>query len=566
MIDEQDETRSQDGQEQAPDAGQANALVRVSRWPGWIWAVPVAALFFVFWLGVKQWVLAAPTVSVTFGDAGGVSTGTAVRHQGVKVGEVEAVRMAPGLEDVELELSIEGRLAEHLREGARFWIVRPRLGGGLTALLAGAHVAMLPGEGAKKEQFEGLAEPPVLEPDAPGRRYVLHGRDVSGLSRDSSVMFDGMEIGRVMGIRYREDVRRADIHIFVRAQYSRLVRESTVFWKTGGLSIARGSQGVSVEVPRLSTLAGGAVAFSTPQPAIAAVAEPDTAFALHANRGVAMAQITGPRLAYSVTLPAAVGNLERGAAVELEGVAVGRVNHVELEVDADKGELRMPVTLALEPERFGIDVTAESTRAELRERLDRRLGALVGHGLRARAAGAGIVAGGSKIELVWAGEADTARLLAEQDPPGIPATGRAPGIDQAVASLGTLAGRLEDLPIEAIAGNLRRASARIAEVTDSARIDSSLDSLDTALANLERISASAERHTDPLLSSLRETATAAESVADMLTELTGDKTRRKRDLTELVTELTETARAIRRLASYLERHPEALIRGRDGGR
>jgi paraquat-inducible protein B len=37
------------------------------------------------------------------------------------------------------------------------------------------------------------------------------------------------------------------------------------------------------------------------------------------------------------------------------------------------------------------------------------------------------------------------------------------------------------------------------------------------------------------------------------------------DLTQLMKELTEAARSIRLLASYLERHPDALIRGKAGG-
>jgi len=46
----------------------------------------------------------------------------------------------------------------------------------------------------------------------------------------------------------------------------------------------------------------------------------------------------------------------------------------------------------------------------------------------------------------------------------------------------------------------------------------------------------------------------------------GQNSQFNRDLQRLLDQASDTARSVRILADYLDQHPEALIRGRDGGR
>jgi paraquat-inducible protein B len=57
----------------------------------------------------------------------------------------------------------------------------------------------------------------------------------------------------------------------------------------------------------------------------------------------------------------------------------------------------------------------------------------------------------------------------------------------------------------------------------------------------------------------------ADAALKSVNSLAGVNSQLRNDTSALMSELTSTARSIRGLASYLERHPEALIRGKSGG-
>ena len=90
--------------------------------------------------------------------------------------------------------------------------------------------------------------------------------------------------------------------------------------------------------------------------------------------------------------------------------------------------------------------------------------------------------------------------------------------------------------------------------------------------SLERLLGDIGRDLPEIVQSLRQTAGAAESALRQTeatlrsaNELVGGNSRLRYDLTELMRELTSAARSFRTFADYLERHPEALVRGKQGG-
>lgn len=70
------------------------------------------------------------------------------------------------------------------------------------------------------------------------------------------------------------------------------------------------------------------------------------------------------------------------------------------------------------------------------------------------------------------------------------------------------------------------------------------------------------RNIEPLMQSLRNTATSAESAAKAAEGLIGSSQRQNYDVAELLKELTRAAEAVRALASYLTENPDSLIKGR----
>jgi paraquat-inducible protein B len=86
--------------------------------------------------------------------------------------------------------------------------------------------------------------------------------------------------------------------------------------------------------------------------------------------------------------------------------------------------------------------------------------------------------------------------------------------------------------------------------------------LDQTLTHFDHLAAAAEPQIQPLLSSLRATVQAAQRTVEAANGELGNGASSGDDLPHLIRELTEAARSIRDLSSFLDRHPEALIRGR----
>src|SRR5690348_14112630 len=173
---------------------------RRTRWPGWVWVIPLAALAFGCWLGVKAWVGGSGDVSVRFARAEGLTAGAAVRYRGVTVGHVKEITLGDDLHHVKVVLGIDEPVSKHIGAGTQFWVEQPELAKGqIRNLMAGSSVDVEPVDGAHKTVFDGLDRPPVLSSDEPGRQFVLTADDASGLSRGAPVLFRGVEVGRVLG-------------------------------------------------------------------------------------------------------------------------------------------------------------------------------------------------------------------------------------------------------------------------------------------------------------------------------------------------------------------------------
>ena len=401
--------------------GLPEARRHTTRWPGWVWLIPLGAVLLVGWFVYQGWIVGSHEVVVRFDDAGGVSRGAPVTYKGVQVGHVDEIGLAEDLEQVELRLVLTDPLGGRLGERTQFWIERPRLAAGdLRGLMSGPHLAVRPGEGPAATVFQGLADPPPAPAGEPGRSILLTAPDASGLSAGASVTFRGVEVGRVAGVELAESARQVRIRAVVKAQHTGLVREGSVFWRAGGVSLStRG--GFDVDLPSPRMLLSGAVAFVTPEHFAGEAVGDGAEFALHAGRDAAEAAAKGTRLAYFVRFPRAVSGLSRGDPVELDGARVGRIAHVGLEVGAEGASFATPMEIELDANAFGIDLETVETRAALRERLDETLAALVRQGLRAKIASGGFLPGGKSVTLVMVDGAAPASLDSAHEPPAIPA-------------------------------------------------------------------------------------------------------------------------------------------------
>jgi paraquat-inducible protein B len=193
-----------DAPEHRPEPKRTAAKTRRSWWPGWIWAVPIAALLVVGWLGFRALAEGGRTVTVTFDQVPGVKkTDTKVVYRGVEIGQVKDIGLAPGGGRVELKLSIDKQAEPFLRAGTRFWLIgaHPSLDrlGELKDAITGPQIGLEPGGGAKAKTFRGLDEPPDDAPIGPQVPYRVRFDGPAGdLKPGAAVLLDGFRVGRVM--------------------------------------------------------------------------------------------------------------------------------------------------------------------------------------------------------------------------------------------------------------------------------------------------------------------------------------------------------------------------------
>ena len=254
----------------AEPRGTSDAVVRKRRRFSVIWLVPLVAGAVAAWLAVVTLREKGPVVTIAFATAEGLEAGkTKVRYKDVEVGAVGEVRLSDDLKDIVAVADMSKQVAPFMTSGARFWVVRPRVGAsgvsGLGTLLSGAYIELDPGqEGAQVSSFKGLDEPPPIASDVPGRRFLLHADSLGSADQGSPVHYRGLRVGQVLGHTLDDNRRTVTLEIFVDAPHDALVRDTSRFWNASGIDVSVGAGGVEVSTGSLETIIAGGIAFDTP--------------------------------------------------------------------------------------------------------------------------------------------------------------------------------------------------------------------------------------------------------------------------------------------------------------
>ena len=199
------------------ETNERQAVERSSWWPGWIWAIPIAALAIVAYLGVRQLAQSGPTVHVTFNTARGVKpSNTKVQYEGLEVGEVESVRLLKNLQHVEVSLQLEPDMAGHLGPGTRFWIAgqSPSLSdlSSLKTIVTGPYIGIDPHDGPIQPHYQGLSEAPAVKETVPGTHFILHAGKLGMVSRDTPIYYRDLPVGTVEFDRFAVERPRLRDH------------------------------------------------------------------------------------------------------------------------------------------------------------------------------------------------------------------------------------------------------------------------------------------------------------------------------------------------------------------
>jgi len=538
-----------------------------SRWPGLIWAVPIAALMIVGFLGVRALFDRGVDVVVTFTSASGVTPGdTKVIVQGVQAGHVESVRVAEDGLHVDVTLRLDPRERGALNTATQFWLVggTPSLTdlSSLKAALAGATIAMAPGVGGEPTtHFVGLPETPIVAPGTKGTRYVLESRTVGSIQPGGSIFYRGQEIGKVVKTQL-VDFEQFTLDIFIFAPFDKLVRTGSAFWIGSPLNLSLTDEGLKANLAPTSFIQG-LLQFDVPQRARdTPVATKDTTFILYGTQAAALQGDTGVPIPYEVVFTGSAGDLAEGAAVTLLGSKVGEVRSVSLVLPPSNPPYTV-ATIMLYPVQLGVTRPEKPDAQSWRDGTDAALQLLLSQGYRPKLTQSPPLIGSRAIVLALDDPSRGASLTPGIRYPQIPAATAGSDADALVSQANDILSKINQIPFAAIGANLQSLTSHIDTLAGSPKIDDSLTHLDNSLRQLDQILADIKPKIGTLATKLNQTADQAKAAAAAARGvLGGDGANQDQNLADVMRQIDQAARAIRSLADYLGRHPESLLGGK----
>ncbi|CAD6551585.1 Intermembrane transport protein PqiB [Paraburkholderia kirstenboschensis] len=508
-----------------------------------IWLVPLIAVLIGGWLAVKAIVEQGPTVTISFETGEGIEAGkTKIKFKDVDIGVVKSVALSSDHRRVVATAELTREASPLLVDDTRFWMVRPRISGGTVSgigtLLTGSFIGMDVGNSTKpRHDYRGLETPPVFASGVPGREFILKGADMGSLDVGSPIYYRRLQVGQITSYQLDPDGKGVTMHVFVNSPYDKFVRADTRFWQASGVDVSLDATGVKVNTESLVAILIGGLAFETPDDATDdAEAAVKAQFALFHNREEAMKRHDRIVDTYVLVFKESVRGLAVGAPVDFLGIVVGEVVAINTRYDPVAKQFSIPVEIHLFPERFTSRYTKGDGGPGGRLTADRQKLAqtLVEHGLRAQLRTGNLLTGQLYVAVDFFPNAPKGKLDWNANPPEMPT---APGGLQSLQeSVTSLLAKLNQIPFGGIGKGAQKTLADADSLLKQLRTDVVPQARDTlAAAQTALNSANGALQPDSALS---------QSTSDAMTEL------------------ARTASAFRSLADYLERHPEALIRGK----
>jgi len=211
-----------------------------------------------------------------------------------------------------------------------------------------------------------------------------------------------------------------------------------------------------------------------------------------------------------------VKGLNVGSHVYFRGVPIGRVEKIQL-IPNNQDKIVIPVYVRIDPR-----MTANGQMSQ--SQMENWIRELVTHGLKGKLQTQSVLTGQMTIELdFYPGYPE--RFLAKKydiddiEIPTIP------------SMFDEISHNLEKIPLSDITGNMNVL----------------LQNLNNDIPDL-----------------MRQSTAAVSSINRLANELSGPGSSTINDLNKMIRDVSEAARAVSRLSDYLERHPEALLKGKGG--
>jgi paraquat-inducible protein B len=303
-------------------------------------------------------------------------------------------------------------------------------------------------------------------------------------------------------------------------------------------------------------LSGGVTFESFPDMPNSNPAAEGRAFPLYPNRDAIREAAIVEEVPYVLYFDDSVRGLSPGAPVEFRGVRIGVVKSIHPELNLRDQTIRIAVIIAIQPDRLRGNGDVQGAQIIGDPRQQQRgamIAALVERGLRAQLQTASLITGQQMVSLEFFPDEPKKSIGREGKIPEIPTV---PSTFNEIASSATsFLNKLNELPLNVLVGDIRK----------------TIGTLDATLMEIKGLTQTVQGETRPTVAELRDTADAARKALAQaeialvnINESIGSKSDVPESLSTMLRELAAAARSIRDLADYLERHPDALVKGKSG--
>jgi paraquat-inducible protein B len=487
-----------------------------------VWVIPIVAAVAGVWIAVTKILEKGPEITIVFSSADGLEANkTKIEYDGLSIGTLTGIRFAEDHKHVIATAEMSPKTKDFLVKDMKFWVVKPRMSGlnitGLGTLISGYYIGVQLGESKESERNFTALESPPLTGDIPGRIFMLKTTELGSLGEGTPIFFRQLQAGQVVSYELDKSGGFLNVKIFVQSPYDQYVTPDTRFWQASGIDVSLTAAGLHVQTESVMSILAGGIAFETPvtdSPLLPADA--GITFNLFDDRTDAFKPPVNDPHTYLLVFKQSVRGLTVGAPVELGGIPIGQVVQINPQFDAKTMEFTVPVTVTVDPARYGVKFIGASTNEDALATHKKVIATLVARGLRAQLKTGNLLSGSLFVALDFSPDAPPVTLDWSQTPVQLP--------------------------------------------TKSGQLDAVEDSVADLLKNLNKTMT----NLDATVAGVRGTLTNADNLLNSANQLIEPNSVLDSELNNMLMQGGDAARSLRVLMDYLERHPEALIRGKTG--
>ncbi len=500
-----------------------------------VWFIPILAAIVGAWVAVTRVMSEGPKITIVMSSAEGLEAGkTKIHYNGVDIGTVKTIELSEDHRHAILTAQMAPKTEAFLVADTKFWVVRPRISGanitGLGTLISGAYIGVEIGSSKEERRdFVALETPPVITGETPGRFFVLKTSDLGSIDTGTPIYFRRLQVGQVASYALDPDGKDLTVKVFVQAPYDQYVNPNTRFWHASGIDVSLSASGLTVQTQSVLSILIGGIAFETAATSLVLPPSDENAvFALYSNRTEAFNPPPQHPQTYQLIFKDSVRGLAPGAPVEFRGINIGTVSDISAQIDLKTFQFTAPVTISLDPRRLGVKILDLGPGVNLETMRRKLIDTLIAHGVRAQLKTGNLLTGSAYVALDFFPSAPPAKVDWSQTPVQLPTTSGQ--LEATEATVENIIGKLDKVPFQQIGEELQKAIAQL---------NTTLVSAQSAL-------------------------TSARGTLDNTSALTEPNSSQLQQIGSTLQEVSRAARSLRVLADYLERHPDALLRGKPG--